>query len=234
MSAPPPDRAPLAPRLPADLRPLGPHDGGHDGDELVWEAVSVIGTPPVTAGIPPGVALEVTGCRLAGVRIPGADLGPVRITDTVLERCDLSGAVLGFAALSRVEFVDCRLSGVVLAGARLADVRLVSCRLDGASFRMTTGQHVSFEDCGGEGADFYGATLARTRFFDCNLTGADFDRAHLDGARFHGSAMEAVTGAGSLRGVVIDSGQLVPMAVLALAAMGIRIDDDRGPGGSRR
>ncbi|MEO6120941.1 MAG: pentapeptide repeat-containing protein [Acidimicrobiales bacterium] len=227
MSAPAADRPPLAPRLARALRPVDVAvDAAQDG-ELDWEAALVTGSFP--ADRPDADILDVAASTVVGVRLAGAAFRRVSITDTVFDRCDLSGVLLGTASLSRVELRDCRLSGLNLGGAQLTDVRLVGCRMDGASLRMASGQHLCFEDCGMAGSDFTGATFARARLFDCDLTGAVFSQARLDGARLHGSTLEAIIGGGALRGVVIGSGQLLSMAMLALAAMGVRIDDDRGP-----
>jgi len=211
---PAPDRPPLAPRLPAGLTPLDASPA-HD---LTWEDAEVTGD--LTAHR--GDELDVSACRLRGGRLAGAAVERVRMTDVVLEGCDLAGVVLGGASLARVDLRDCR----------LVDVRFLACRLDGANLRMVTGQHVAFEDCSLAGADLGGAALARARFFDCDLTGVERPGADLGGARLHGSTVDSVSGAGARRGVIIDSGQMVPISLLALAALGIRIDDDRGAGES--
>ena len=53
-----------------------------------------------------------------------------------------------------------------------------------------------------------------------------FSQAELEGARLHGSTLGGIQGAGGLRGVVVSSDQIVPLAHALLDAMGVTIDDD--------
>ena len=50
-------------------------------------------------------------------------------------------------------------------------------------------------------------------------------QAKLEGSRLQGSTLERIQGAGGLRGVVVGSDQVVPLAYALLDAMGITIDD---------
>jgi uncharacterized protein YjbI with pentapeptide repeats len=168
----------------------------------------------------------IDGCRLVACSLPGASLDSARIRDTLFEDCDLSGLVLPEAKLKRVEFRNCRIAAVDLGGAQLDDVRFVQCKLDGASFRLSSGARVEFADCGLMTSDFTSAKLESARFLRCNLSGCEFSGAHLDGARLHGSILEDLRGAQSLRRVVIDSTQAVPLALCLLGASGIVVDDE--------
>jgi uncharacterized protein YjbI with pentapeptide repeats len=170
--------------------------------------------------------LEVSGCRLLACSLPGASLDHSRIRDTLFEDCDLSGLVLAEAKLTRVEFRNCRLSAVDLGGAKLEDVRFTQCKLEGASFRLSKGVRVDFGECGLEASDFTSAKLESARFLRCNLSGCEFSGAKLDGARLHGSILDDLRGAQSLRHVVIDSTQAIPLALCLLGASGIVVDDE--------
>jgi hypothetical protein len=48
------------------------------------------------------------------------------------------------------------------------------------------------------------------------------------GARFHGSSLADIRGGEYLRDIVIDSSQILPLALRVFAALGIQVDDDRG------
>jgi uncharacterized protein YjbI with pentapeptide repeats len=69
--------------------------------------------------------------------------------------------------------------------------------------------------------------LSSTRFFDCDLRGVDVSEATLRGARFHGSDLSEIKGGEYLRDVVIDTSQVLPLAVRVFAGLNIRIEDDR-------
>jgi hypothetical protein len=64
-------------------------------------------------------------------------------------------------------------------------------------------------------------------FFDCDLSEAEFSQAVLPGARFHGSSLADIKGGEYLRDIVIDSSQVLPLALRVFLALGIRVDDER-------
>ena len=213
--------APARPRVPADLE-----DASGDAltDDLEWNQVRVRGD------LSGQVArmVEVAESHLAGARLVGVEVERLRVTDTVFDDCDLSGAVLIDAALTRVEFRNCRLSGLGVPGARLLDVRFEGCKLDDANFRMTTSERVEFDRTILRTADFYAATLRSARFWDCDLELAQFSKADLRGARLHGSNLADVLGAESFAGVVVETAQVMPLALRLFVALGITVDDDLG------
>jgi hypothetical protein len=167
--------------------------------------------------------------RIAQAQFTGAFLGRSRLTDVVVENSDFSGAELDEAAITRVEFRDCRMSGTIFSRCSFRDVRFTGCRLDDANFRMSETKDVLFEDVVLSGGDFYGATMTSTAFFDCDLTNAQFTKASTPEVRFHGSTLLDLKGAEYLAGAIIGSPQILPVALAVLAALRIRIDDEREP-----
>jgi uncharacterized protein YjbI with pentapeptide repeats len=210
----------LRPRLARDLAAV---ESGDLVDDLDWDGVEVAGDFSGQMGR----AMEITGSRISGARFTGSNLDRVRIRDTVIESCDLSGARLVEAALVRVEFRVCRMSAIDLAGARLSDVLFTETKLDHANFSMASGERVRFDHAHLEASSFYAAKVADAQFFDCDLTATELSKSDLPGVRLHGSTLEGLKGAGDLHGAVIDSGQVLPMALGVFGALGIEIDDDR-------
>ncbi|HXW78778.1 MAG TPA: pentapeptide repeat-containing protein, partial [Acidimicrobiales bacterium] len=94
----------------------------------------------------------------------------------------------------------------------------------------SSGDRVGFERCDLTNADLYAAQFPGSCFFDSDLTGAELSQASLAKARMHGSTLEALRGAVSLRGTTISSVQLVPVALQVLAVLEINVDDERDPG----
>jgi uncharacterized protein YjbI with pentapeptide repeats len=170
--------------------------------------------------------VDIDGSRLVRCVLTGSTFDRMRMTDTAISECELSGASLDEATWTRVELRDCRMSGFAITRAKLRDVRFVRCRLDESSFRMASGERVWFDDCDLRGADFYDASLTGAAMTGCDLTGADVSRADLRGARLHGSTLLDLRGTASLRGVVIDSAQVVPLSYSLLRALEIVVDDD--------
>jgi uncharacterized protein YjbI with pentapeptide repeats len=165
--------------------------------------------------------------RIENARLVAATLHRIRMTDVVIENADLSGTDMDESVLTRVAFKDCRMSGVILSRCSWRDVLIVDCRLDDASFRMGEATAVRFEDVDLRRGDFYAAALEGTRFFDCDLTGAQFAKARTPGVRFHGSNLTDLKGGGDLAGAVIDSSQVLSVAIGVLSALGIQVDDER-------
>ena len=99
--------------------------------------------------------------------------------------------------------------------------------MDEANFRTATGERVQFDETQLVAADFYEAKIRGARFFDCDLTSAEFSRSELPAAVLQGSALEALQGAAYLKGVTIDSAQILPFSLRLIGAMDICIDDNR-------
>lgn len=176
-----------------------------------------------------GVAgLEITRAELTGLQLTGLELTDLRLLDVVLVDCELSGASLSGARWERVVFRRCRMSGLVAAELQASDVRLDGCKLDQAWLRSAVLDRCELVDCQLEGADLYGARVTRTVFRRCDLTEVDVSASDFELVSLHGSTVDRLKGADALRGLVIGSDQLVPLALPILAARQIRVDDD-GP-----
>jgi uncharacterized protein YjbI with pentapeptide repeats len=112
----------------------------------------------------------------------------------------------------------------------MQDVTFTEVRLDHGNFRMLEGERVVFDHVHLEHGEFYSAHLTSARFFDCDLSGADVSQATFPEARFHGSVLTDIEGSDSLRDVVIESAQVLPLATGVFAGLNIRVDDDREAG----
>lgn len=207
----------LAPRVPTEL--LDDHEPL--ADEVVWEGCRIGGD---LVGIT-AAHVEIVECVIADAQLTAARLDHLELRDCRMERVDASGALLAEARLRRVELVGCRLSGVDLGAARLVDVRFVDCRLDDANLRMLTGERVAFEGCDLRGAELNEARLPEARLVDCDLAGVRLAKTDLRGGSIVGSKVEALLGVGDLREVTIDPLQVIPLASLLLADLGITIED---------
>jgi hypothetical protein len=84
-----------------------------------------------------------------------------------------------------------------------------------------------FDSANLERSEFSSAHLRTAYFFDCDLSRADVSQVKLPGARFHGSDLSEIKGSEYLRGVVIDSTQVLPLDKGVFAGLHIRVEDDR-------
>jgi uncharacterized protein YjbI with pentapeptide repeats len=146
-----------------------------------------------------------TDVFMQGVRFVATDLAETGWQDTTLDGCALAGVQAFSSALRRVRFRDGKLDSVNFRGAVFTDV--------------------SFEDCVLREVDFGGATLLRVSFAGCTLTGADFTRAACTEVDLRGAKLGITAGWESLRGVTIDSGQLVTLAPYLARHLGITVAD---------
>ncbi len=109
--------------------------------------------------------------------------------------------------------------------AALRRVVFTGSKLDSVNFRSAVLTDVTFEDCVLRDADFGGATLLRVSFAGCTLAGADFTKAACTEVDLRGARLEITAGYESLRGVTIDSGQLVALAPYLARHLGITVAD---------
>lgn len=213
-----PDRR-QPPRLDAPLTPRGGDDvrPGELIEEVRWAG----GEPREW---PTGV--EVERSVLRGLRLTGLDLAELVLLDVVLEECELSGATCSDARWERVVFRRCRMSGLVASGLRATDLRFEACKLDQAWLRSASLDRCELVECDLSGSDLYGARVTRSAFRHCDLSEVEVSASEMEQVTLHGSTVDGLKGAESLRGLTIGSDQLVPLALPILGAMRIRVDDD--------
>ena len=174
--------------------------------------------------------------RFDGSSFADADAGGARFMESALTGVTFDGGRLRRSRLSDVWFNGCVLAGVQGFSGVLRRVTFRGCKLDSVNFRDCKLTDVLFEDCVLRDADFGGAKLTRVRFPGCQLSGADFTKVtcadvDLRGATLGGPAAEGRPAAGiragydSLRGVRIDTLQLVTLAPLLAHHLGIAVED---------
>jgi uncharacterized protein YjbI with pentapeptide repeats len=211
---------PTPPRLPPDLS---------SGTDLRLHAGCEIDHATIQGDFSDGDlgGLQIEDSRVVGSSFTAADLSRLCLIDVVVEGSDFSGADMEEASFTRVTFTDCRMSGALFPRAQMQDVTFSEVRLDQVNFRMIEGERILFDHVNLERGEFYSAHLKTACFFDCDLTGADVSQAKLPGTRFHGSVLSEIKGSEYLRGVVIESGQVIPLAKGVFAGLNIRVEDDR-------
>jgi hypothetical protein len=213
-----PKRRPEPPDLPDEREPApAVVESGE-----VWDCVEA----GADVRVPEHVAdLRMQESRWVGGNLAGARFTGLQCRDTEFVQCDLSGAVLDSAVLTRVVVTDCRLTGVVLDGAQLTDVRIEGSTAGLASLRMARARFLLVEHTALQGADLYEFDGEHCAFLGCDLGEASFDAARLAEADLHGSTLDDVRGALSLRGARISPDQIVPLAATLLDALGIQVTE---------
>jgi uncharacterized protein YjbI with pentapeptide repeats len=170
--------------------------------------------------------MEMGDVIVRGGRWSGVVLDGLRAFDVTFEDCDLSGlALCEEPVLQNTRFLRCRLSGANFSGARLRNVTFTGCKLDAANLRLLDAEKVLFDDTVLSAADLHAAKLVDVRMQGCDLRGSDWTKATLKAVDLRGSRLEDIRGADRLRGVTIDSSQVVPLAYSLAVAMDLTIVD---------
>ncbi|MFI8522180.1 pentapeptide repeat-containing protein [Streptomyces sp. NPDC085481] len=204
------------------LPPLEPYEGRlePDGD---YEGVEFDGLD--LAG-QDGVGARFLDCAVRGCALDEARLTAARFLDSVLEGVRGVGTDLAGAQLRDVELVDARLGGTQLHGAVLERVWVRGGKADYLNLRTAKLKDVVFEGCVLSEPDFGGAVLERVEFVDCVLLGADFTGARLKDVDLRGvQRLEIARGVEALAGAVISTGQLLDLAPVFAAQLGVRVED---------
>jgi uncharacterized protein YjbI with pentapeptide repeats len=84
---------------------------------------------------------------------------------------------------------------------------------------------VTFEDCLLSHSDFLDARLDSVRFHRCDLTQADFRGARAERCEFRHSGLTGLQGVENLRGSAMGWSDIVEMAAVWAAALGIGVLD---------
>jgi uncharacterized protein YjbI with pentapeptide repeats len=162
-------------------------------------------------------------CRLERCRLDGLLMRRTRVVECLL--ADLQAVSLD---LSESVWRDCLMTGgrvgvLTAPAAKWARVRVRGAKLDFVNFRGAQLLDVVFEGCVIADIDFADAQLTRVEFLDCvvddlNLGGAALSRVDLSGA-----TLRMLRGLGSLRGAVVSQDQLLDLAPLLAAHLGLEV-----------
>ncbi|MFI8099585.1 pentapeptide repeat-containing protein [Streptomyces sp. NPDC086023] len=212
-----------AARRPEVLLPaLRPYDGGGlepdgDYDGLEFADADLSGEE--------GHGATFMDCALRRSVLDETVLVRSRFVDSVLEGVRGVGTDLAGALLRDVEVRDARLGGTQLHGAVLERVLVRGGKIDYLNLRKSRLTDVVFEGCVLDEADFGGAELRRVEFRDCTLRRADFSAARMADVDLREAAeLDIARGVDRLAGAVISPVQLVQLAPLFAAQLGVRVE----------
>jgi uncharacterized protein YjbI with pentapeptide repeats len=203
------------------LPPLEPYggelepDGDYDG--LEFREADLTGQD--------GGGARFMDCALTGCALDETRLHHARVLDSVLTGLRGVGTDLAESTFRDVEVVDARLGGVQLHGAVLERVVIRGGKIDYLNLRKARLRDVVFEGCVLVEPDFGGARLERVEFVDCTLKGADLTGVTLTDVDLRGAAaLEIARGVDRLAGAVISPAQLLDLAPVLAAEMGLRVE----------
>lgn len=202
---------PLEPFRDGGLEPDGDYDG------LEFREEDLTGQD--------GSGARFMDCALRGCALDEAGLRHARILDSVLTAPRGVGTDLAESTLRDVELVDARLGGAQLHGAVLERVLVRGGKIDYLNLRKAKLRDVVFENCVLVEPDFGGARLERVEFTDCVLKRADLSGVTLTDVDLRRAAeLDIARGVERLAGAVISPAQLLDLAPVLAAEMGLRVE----------
>ncbi|MFI7410485.1 pentapeptide repeat-containing protein [Streptomyces sp. NPDC049627] len=174
-----------------------------------------------------GAGARFMDCALKGCTLDETGLHHARILDSVLTALRGVGTDLAESTLRDVELVDPRLGGVQLHGAVLERVVIRGGKIDYLNLRKARLRDVVFEGCVLVEPDFGGARLERVEFVDCAVKGADLTAVTLTDVDLRKAAeLDIARGVDRLAGAVISPSQLLDLAPVLAAEMGVRVEGE--------
>ncbi|WP_377270056.1 pentapeptide repeat-containing protein [Peterkaempfera sp. SMS 1(5)a] len=167
-----------------------------------------------------------TECAFSSVTITGGRLRRARFNDVWLHTVRWVGTDLSHTAWLDAEVVAGMLAGLEVYDAELRRVAFHNCKLDSVNLRGAQLREVSFTDCLLRDVDFGGAALTEVTFPGSALEGVRFDRATLSRVDLRdATALGIAGGLDSLQGATVSSAQLLDLAPLLAASLGITVKD---------
>jgi uncharacterized protein YjbI with pentapeptide repeats len=176
---------------------------------------------------------RITESGFTGVTFDGGRMRRARLSDVWFGESRLVAFDLAESSLTNVWFNGCVFAGVQAFALTTRRLTFRDCKLDSVNFRDCRLTDVLFEDCVLRDVDFGSAQLTRVRFPGCTLSGTDFTKVSCTDVDLRGARLGAAetgdagirAGFDSLRGVRIDTLQLMTLAPLLAHHLGITVED---------
>src|ERR1035437_200134 len=173
----------------------------------------------------------------------GQDAGDATFLECRLERCCLERL-----SMRRARFVDCllaevhgasldltdsswrdsqmtggRLGAMTLAGSTCTCIRLRGVKLGFVNLAGARLEDVVFEECEIGSLDARAAQLHSVAFVDCTVQELNVAEANLSKVDLSGAKLRALVGVESLRGAIVSHEQLLDLAPLLAAQLGVEV-----------
>jgi len=127
--------------------------------------------------------------------------------------------------LRRTVLTHVRLSGLVAYTLIAENVVFDNCKIDMANFRSSKFKNVLFKSCVLVETDFQQSSFVNVRFDDCEIEGTDFSGCKFANVDIRGSRFTYIKGAMALRGVTVGHDQLITLAPIFAAEVGMEVED---------
>lgn len=171
-------------------------------------------------------------CRLEGCCLDGLSMRRVRFLGSLL--AEVHGATVD---LSDSTWRDARVSGgrlgaLTLAGASWTGIRLRGSKIGFMNLGGARLEDVVFEGCEIDSLDARAAQLHSVAFVDCSINELNVTEATLSKVDLSGARLRSLVGVDNLRGAIISHEQLLDLAPVLAAQLGLEVRDDMAADGA--
>jgi uncharacterized protein YjbI with pentapeptide repeats len=221
---------PRPPRRPTPVRELSlPDLTRFDGDSLQahGEYVATDFVDLDLGGQDAGDA-RFLECRLTRCGLDGTSLRRARILESLLADLHATTVDLADSTWRDCHVTGGRLGAVDMVGATWTGIRIRDCHLGFLNLAGAELEDVTFERCAIGTLDLRTATLDTVRFVDTSLDELNVSGATLTSVDLSGAWLRSLVGVESLKGAIVSHTQLVDLAPLLAAQLGLEVRRD-GP-----
>lgn len=183
-------------------------------------------------------SVRYTDLRVTRLKLAGALVTTSRFEDVNADETDLKGARLHEVELDRVNLpvvraarsqwrdvkVNGRLGSLEAYEAQWKSVHFVGCKLSFVNLRGADLMDVAFTDCTIDELDLISASARRVRFENTRIGSLNVRQAKLQDVDLRGATLASIDGLADLRGATISHDQLVMIAPLLAASIGLKVD----------
>lgn len=176
--------------------------------------------------------------RVARLDLAGALVSMSRFEDVSADETGLKGARLHEVELERVNLpvvraarsqwrdvkVNGRIGSLEAYEAQWKSVHFVGCKLSFVNLRGAELMDIAFTDCTIDELDLISATARRVRFENTRVGSLNVRQAKLQDVDLRGATLGSIDGLTDLRGATVSHDQLVMIAPLLAASIGLNVE----------
>ena len=166
------------------------------------------------------------GCRFRECGLDGVEMPRSHVSECVLEDCHALSVDVNESTWRESLVSGGRYGALRAAASSWMDVRLRGCKFDFADLSGARLTNVVFEDCVFGGLDLGDAQLTDVRLDGCSVAELTVEGAKLAKVDLSRSVLGVVIGVGGLRGAIIGRDQLLDLAPLLAAHVGLEVRTD--------
>jgi uncharacterized protein YjbI with pentapeptide repeats len=165
-------------------------------------------------------------CRLDRCCLEGLSMRQARIVDCLI--ADAHGASVDFADSTwrDSQVTGGRLGAMTLPGVTWTGVRLRGIKLGFVNLAAARLEDVVFEACEIGGLDASAAQMRSVAFVDCGIGELNVSEATMSKVDLSGARLRTLVGIENLRGAIISHEQLLDLAPLLAAQLGLEVRED--------